>query len=76
MNGTSNRSSSLHGVGVSEPLDDLSHSGPLLADGDVDAEKLLLGVGAVVEVLDVKISGRILSNNPFKKYRKIKIHVQ
>merc|ERR1719266_3031424 len=41
----------LHGVGVSEPLHNLSDSGPLLADGDVDTVQLLLGVVGLVEAL-------------------------
>ena len=41
----------LHGVGVSEPLHNLSDSGPLLADGDVDTVQLLLGVIGLVEAL-------------------------
>merc|ERR1712018_136866 len=41
----------LHGVGVSEPLNNLSDSGPLLADGDVDTVQLLLGIVGLVEAL-------------------------
>merc|ERR1719410_266282 len=41
----------LHGVGVSEPLHNLSDSGPLLANGDVDTVQLLLGVISLVEAL-------------------------
>ena len=41
----------LHGVSVGEPLHDLGDGGPLLSDGDVDAEELLLVVSGVVETL-------------------------
>merc|ERR1712073_1945 len=41
----------LHGVGVSKPLHNLSDSGPLLADGDIDTVQLLLGVISLVEAL-------------------------
>ena len=41
----------LHGIGVSETLDDLSDGGSLLANGDVNAEKLLLVVTGFVESL-------------------------
>merc|ERR1712018_621188 len=41
----------LHSVGVSEPLHNLGDSGPLLANGDVDAVQLLLGVISLVEAL-------------------------
>merc|ERR1712205_254938 len=41
----------LHGVSVSEPLDDLGDGGPLLADSDVDTVELLLGVIGLVESL-------------------------
>ncbi|KAF3848591.1 hypothetical protein F7725_015088, partial [Dissostichus mawsoni] len=41
----------LHGVGVRQPLHQLSHGGPLLPDGHVDAVKLLLLVRALVETL-------------------------
>merc|ERR1719367_2465797 len=41
----------LHGVGVSEPLYNLSDSRPLLANGDVDTVQLLLGVISLVEAL-------------------------
>jgi hypothetical protein len=38
----------LHGVVLLEGLDKLGNGGPLLSDGDVDAVKLLLLVGAIV----------------------------
>ena len=41
----------LHGVSVGEPLDQLGHGGPLLADGHIDAVQLLLLVCAIVETL-------------------------
>lgn len=39
------------GTGICQPLYDLSDSGSLLSDGDVDAVKLLLFVGSIVEPL-------------------------
>ncbi len=41
----------LHGIGISQPLHQLSHSGPLLSDGDVDAVQLLLLISSFVETL-------------------------
>ena len=41
----------LHGIGVSQPLHQLSHSGPLLSDGDVDTVQLLLLIGSLIETL-------------------------
>ncbi len=41
----------LHGISISQPLHQLSHSGPLLANGDVDTVQLLLLVSSVVEAL-------------------------
>jgi hypothetical protein len=41
----------LEGIGVLETLDELGDSGALLADGDVDAVKLLLLISSVVEAL-------------------------
>lgn len=49
--GGRNHDGVLHGVSVCQPLHQLSHSGSLLADGDVDAVQLLLLVGALVETL-------------------------
>ena len=39
----------LHGVSLGQPLDNLGDSGPLLADGDVNAIQLLLFVSGIVE---------------------------
>ena len=41
----------LHGVSVSQPLHQLSHSGPLLSNGDVDAVQLLLLISSLIEAL-------------------------
>lgn len=41
----------LHGISVSQPLHQLSHSGPLLSDGHVDTVQLLLLVSPFVEAL-------------------------
>ena len=41
----------LHGVSLGQPLDNLGDSGPLLADGDVNAIQLLLFVSGIVEPL-------------------------
>merc|ERR1712079_965693 len=41
----------LHGISIGQSLDNLGHSGSLLADGNVDAEQLLLGVSSIVESL-------------------------
>ena len=41
----------LHGIGVSQPLDDLGHGRSLLTNGDVNAEQLLLIVSCIVEPL-------------------------
>jgi len=49
----------LHGTGVGEPLHQLGDSGPLLADGNVDAVQLLLLVSSFVEALlvDDRVDG-------------------
>lgn len=39
----------LHGVCVRQPLHQLGHSGPFLADGHVDAVQFLLLVGSFVK---------------------------
>lgn len=44
----------LQGVVLLEGLDELSNSGSLKTDGDVDTVKLLLLVGTVVDLLLVK----------------------
>merc|ERR1712079_171445 len=41
----------LHGISIGQSLDNLGHGGSLLADGNVDAERLLLGVSSIVESL-------------------------
>ena len=41
----------LHGIGISKALDDLGNGGSLLANGDVDAEELLLLVTGIIETL-------------------------
>ena len=41
----------LHSILIREPLDDLGDGGPLLSDGDVNAEELLLVLSGVVEPL-------------------------
>jgi hypothetical protein len=41
----------LHGISISEPLDDLSDGGPLLSDGDVDTVQLLLLISGFIEPL-------------------------
>lgn len=41
----------LHGIGVSQTLDQLGHGGTLLADGHIDAVQLLLLVCSIVEAL-------------------------
>ena len=41
----------LHGIGVSETLDNLGNGGPLLSDGNVDAVQHLLRVSGIVETL-------------------------
>jgi hypothetical protein len=38
-----------HGIGVSETLDNLGHSGSLLSNSDVNAEKFLLLFSCIVE---------------------------
>lgn len=41
----------LDGVGIGQPLHQLSHRGSLLTDGNVDAVQLLLLIGALVKAL-------------------------
>merc|ERR1712079_532795 len=41
----------LHGISIGQSLDNLGHGRSLLADGNVDAEQLLLGVSSIVESL-------------------------
>lgn len=41
----------LHGISISEPLHQLGNSGPLLANGNVDAVQLLLLVSSFVKAL-------------------------
>ena len=41
----------LHGVSISQSLDNLGNSGSLLSDSNVDAEQFLLGISGIVESL-------------------------
>ena len=41
----------LHGISIGQPLHQLSHSGPLLTNGDVDAVQLLLLISSIIEAL-------------------------
>merc|ERR1719270_1945164 len=41
----------LHGVSISQSLDNLGNSGSLLSDSNVDAEQFLLGISGVIESL-------------------------
>lgn len=41
----------LHGIGISQPLHQLSNSGPLLSDGNVDAVELLLLISTIIKPL-------------------------
>jgi hypothetical protein len=69
--GGSDNDGVLQGVVLLEGLDKLSNGGPLLADGDVDAVKLLLLVVAVVPTLlvengiksDGSLSGLTITND-------------
>lgn len=49
----------LHGIGIGQPLHQLSHCGSLLADGDVDAVQLLLLVSSIIEafLVDDRVDG-------------------
>ena len=61
----------LHGISISETLDNLSYGGPLLSDGDVDAVQHLLWVSGIVETLlvddgvngDGGLSGLTIAND-------------
>lgn len=39
----------LHGIGISQPLHQLGHSGPLLSNGNIDAVQLLLLISSIIE---------------------------
>ena len=61
----------LHGISISETLDNLGYGGPLLSDGDVDAVQHLLWVSGIVETLlvddgvdsDGGLSGLTIAND-------------
>lgn len=41
----------LHGISISQSLHQLSHSGPLLSDGNINTVQLLLFISSFVEAL-------------------------